>query len=41
MKKGVAAEGMAVLGAGVLGRCGSRAWEAVEDLWGREGILVP
>lgn len=41
LKKGVAVEGMAVLGAGVLGRFGSRAWKAIEVLWRRAGILIP
>lgn len=35
IKKGVAVEGTAVLGAGVLGGFGSRTWKAVEGLWGK------
>lgn len=35
MKKGVAVEGTAALGAGVLGGFGSRTWKAVEGLLGK------
>lgn len=41
MKKGVAVDGTAVLGAGVLGRFDIRAWKAMEVLWRRAGILIP